>query len=233
MNEQKSKSYLGKLLHLADPTLPIGAYTQSNGLETYVQQRLVHNSQTAEEYIRHNLWYNIKYNDAALMYYAYKAMQNNDLKLLEELDQECDALKSAREVREGSQKLGVRLFKIFARYIKDEQMNKWAQEIKEKNIVSHYCITYGIFAQRLGIPVEEALHGYLYNAAIGMVTNAVKLVPLGQLDGQDILFHLHDELEDLVEEIKLIDRDLVGLCNVGFDIRCMQHERLYTRIYIS
>ena len=66
-----------------------------------------------------------------------------------------------------------------------------------------------------------------------MVTNAVKLVPLGQLDGQDILFYLHDDLMTLCDETLEVDRDLIGLCNVGFDIRCMQHERLYTRVYIS
>lgn len=233
MNKQHKASYLGKLLHLADPTLPIGAYTHSNGLETYVQQGLVHNPETAEEYVRHNLWFNVKYNDAALMYLAYCAAERGDMLELAALDRECDALKSAREVREGSQKLGVRLFKIFARYISDEAMQAWEKQLKAKAVYSHYCITFGLFAQRMGIPVSEAVHAFLYNAAIGMVTNAVKLVPLGQLDGQDILFKLHDELEDLAEEVQLIERDLVGLCNVGFDIRCMQHERLYTRIYIS
>jgi urease accessory protein len=36
-------NFLSGLLHLADPTLPIGGYTHSNGLETYVQERIVHN----------------------------------------------------------------------------------------------------------------------------------------------------------------------------------------------
>lgn len=226
-------SYLGKLLHLSDPTLPIGGYTHSNGLETYVQQGVVHNVATAEEFVRHSLWYNIKYNDAALMCLAYRATAQREMQELVQLDQECQALKGAREVRQGSQKLGVRMFKIFSRHISDKWLDQWAEQMQRKQVESHYCITFGMFAQLLDIPLTEAVHAYLYNAAIGMVTNAVKLVPLGQLDGQDILFRLHDDWENLVGEVLQMDRSLVGVCNIGFDIRCMQHERLYTRIYIS
>ena len=90
-----------------------------------------------------------------------------------------------------------------------------------------------MIAQLMGIPKRAGLYAYYYNAAVGMVTNSVKLVPLGQLDGQDIIFELHELLDQMTEETLEVDRSLVGLCNVAFDIRCMQHERLYTRIYIS
>ena len=66
-----------------------------------------------------------------------------------------------------------------------------------------------------------------------MITNSVKLVPLGQLDGQDVLFELQPLIKQLAKETLTIDRDLAGLCNIAFDIRCMQHERLYSRLYMS
>lgn len=227
-------SYLGQLLHLADPTLPIGGYTHSNGMETYVQNGLVHDKLSAQEYVKNNLWYNLKYNDGAFVKLAYEAAQNNDIELLIQLDQECNALKSAKEIREASQKIGLRLFKIFSRYHNNNSLiNRWQVLINKKKSDNHYSVVFGMFAFVLEIPLQETLHAYFYNAAIGMVTNAVKLVPLGQLDGQDILFHLHNDLQQLSEETLSIDRNLIGVCNIGLDIRCMQHERLYSRIYMS
>lgn len=226
-------SYIGKLLHLSDPTLPIGGYTQSNGLETYVQNGLVCDKESAFEYVKNNLWLNLKYNDAALMRLAYQATRDQDFDQILKLDQECEALKAPMEVRISSQKLGLRLFKIFSRYIDHTLIGFLKQAISEKQSHSHYCILFGVFSALLDLPLKQALHGFYYNAAISMVTNAVKLVPLGQLDGQDILFELHDDLLELVEESMDLDRNLVGMCNIGIDIRCMQHERLYSRLYLS
>ncbi|MFR9634193.1 MAG: hypothetical protein SNI46_04985, partial [Rikenellaceae bacterium] len=65
------------------------------------------------------------------------------------------------------------------------------------------------------------------------VTNAVKLIPLGQLSGQDIIFELERELGGVVDETMELDPNMRGVCAVGFDIAAMQHERLYSRLYMS
>ncbi|KAF2081026.1 urease accessory protein UreF [Flavobacterium sharifuzzamanii] len=226
-------TYLGSLLHLADPTLPIGGYTHSNGLETYVQDEAVNSVASAKEFVTNMLMYNIKYNDASFLKLAYVAAENNDLETIIKLDQECSALKSPREIREASQKLGIRLIKIFRRQKAFDLVNNYERAITDKKASAHYCIAFGIYAQLLEIPLDEALFAFYYNAAIGMITNSVKLVPLGQLDGQDVLFELQPLLKKLAKETLTIDRELVGLCSVAFDIRCMQHERLYSRLYMS
>lgn len=224
---------LGDLLHLFDPTLPIGGYTHSNGLETYVQNGLVNNKASASNFVEHMLRFNMKYNDAAFVRLAYEACEEKDILELLVLDHECSALKSAREIRQASQKLGLRLIKIFKRKIQDPFLEEYENRIKSAEADTHYCVVFGMIARLLNIPKRDALFAYYYNAAVGMVTNAVKLVPLGQLDGQDILFSLNSLLEELTTETLQLDRTLVGLCNVAFDIRCMQHERLYSRLYMS
>lgn len=225
--------FLGSLLHLSDPTLPIGGYTHSNGLETYVQQKLVKDSASAEMFIHNMLTNNIRYNDAAFVKLSYETVETNDLSALLLLDEECSALKAAREIRQASQKLALRLIKIFKRYKQYEPAQQYELAILNKSAEGHYSIAYGIYAALLNIPLREALFAFYYNAAVGMVTNAAKLVPLGQLDGQDILHNMLDVINQLVDSTICLDRDLVGLCNVGFDVRCMQHERLYSRLYMS
>ncbi|MBB6501062.1 urease accessory protein UreF [Pedobacter cryoconitis] len=226
-------NFLGSLLHLADPTLPIGGYSHSGGLETYVQQGIVCNAASAKLYVTNMLAHNIKYNDAAFMKLAFEAAAQNDIGCIVRLDQECTALKSAMEIRQASQKLGLRLIKIFRRQKVFPLITLYEKAIAEKSAEAHYCIVFGAYAQLLGLPLAEALFAFYYNAAIGMITNSVKLVPLGQLDGQDILFELQPLLKQLVAESLSLDRSLVGLCSIAFDIRCMQHERLYSRLYMS
>lgn len=226
-------NFLSGLLHLADPTLPIGGYTHSNGLETYVQERIVHNAETAKEFVQNMLQYNLKFNDGAFAKLAYKAAEKGDLQALLDLDNECNAIKCPREIRQASQKLGLRLIKIFKRRESFPFMEAFEKAVQNKEANSHYCIVFGVYAYLMKIPLYEALLGFYYTSVAGMITNAVKLVPLGQLDGQDILFALYPVMEKTVWETMELDRDMIGLCNTAFDIRCMQHERLYSRLYMS
>jgi urease accessory protein len=101
------------LLQLSDPTLPIGGYAHSGGLETYVQSGIVHSRDSARDYIRHMLTENIRYGDAAFASLAYEAVCSNDVDECIGLDTECTALKLPREIREASAKLGNRLLKVF------------------------------------------------------------------------------------------------------------------------
>ncbi len=221
------------LLQLADTALPIGGFSHSAGLETYVQLGIVHNAETAETFVSEMLSKNILHTDLAFVSLSYDAALANDFGLLQMLDDECRAVKLPREIREASHKLGFRLVKLFSEFYKSELLNAFKTGVEAKNLPGNYCIAFGIIAQSLNIKKREALAAFCYNAAAGMVTNSVKLVPLGQVEGQKILFSLQPLIHEMVEKSINPDKEMLGICCSGFDIRSMQHEVLYSRLYMS
>ncbi len=221
------------LLQLSDPTLPIGGFSHSAGLETYVQQGIVYDASSAKAFVTEMLTQNLQYTDAALMSLTYDAVKSNDIDDILALDAECNAVKLPKEMRQASQKLGTRLLKIFQEYCDDRLLDQYKQTIVDKETHGHYCIAFGIIAAIQNIDKQEALTGFYYNAAMGMITNSVKLIPLGQQDGQRLLFAIKPLIGELAERSMRPDKDLIGLCCTGFDIRCMQHEDLYSRLYMS
>ena len=98
--------------------------------------------------------------------------------------------------------------------------------------VSH-CIVYGVFCAALGIEEEETLYHYLYAQTSAMVTNCVKTIPLSQSAGQQLLSGCYPEFAEILEEIRTYSEDDLCLSAPGFDIRGIQHEKLYSRLYMS
>ncbi len=175
----------------------------------------------------------IRFTDAALVSLAWEAAAAGNEAKLQALDDTCTAVKIPKEIREASRKLGMRLLKIFQPLCNNPASAFYKEAIARGQASGHYCIAFGLYAQALQIPKADALSGFYYNAAAGMVTNSVKLIPLGQQEGQELLFSLHPLLEQLVQHSIHPDETKIGLCCTGFDIRAMQHEQLYSRLYMS
>lgn len=224
---------LGALLHLVDPTLPIGGFNHSNGLETFVQQGIVVTKTSLAEYVHTQLQQNWVYNDGAYLSLAFDAMAKNDLARLIQLDNQLAATKIARESREGSYKLGVRLLKIFIRYEKHPLLEQFQQAIANQQAKGFFPIVFAMVAQAMKLEKAQTLYAFYYNTAVGAVTNGVKLIPLSQMDGQDILFALRQPIAQAVEQSLIPDPNWIGAATIANDIRAMQHEQLYTRLYMS
>lgn len=221
------------LLHLSDPALPIGGFSHSAALETYVQAGIVKDKESAKEFVVQQLSQNICFTDAAFVSLAFDAASNNDSQTIIQLDELCTAVKLPREMREASKKLGTRLLSIFRIHETTSIAYQYKQALQRQKAFGHYCIAFGLMAPELNITKTEALTGFYYNAASGFVSNCIKLIPLGQHDGQQILMSLFELIEKLVTISLSPDKNLIGYCCSSFDIRSMQHEQLYTRLYMS
>ena len=134
------KQSLFHLLHLCDPTLPIGGFSHSASLETYVQNGLVHDKESAKTFVHEMLSQSILYNDALFLSLTFDACQNNDWEELKELDAYCHATKIPKEMRMASHKLGIRLFKIFLECSQHDLLERLSTAIEKKEINGHYSI---------------------------------------------------------------------------------------------
>ena len=151
------------LLHLCDPSLPVGGFSHSAGLETYVQERIITNKKTAKEFVSQQLSQNICYTDAAFVSRAYDAARSHDFQTILVLDETCTAVKLPKEIRFASNILGTRLLKIFENNKAYVLPNNYKVAISHQQAFGHYCIAWGLLAQALNIDKEEALTGFYLN----------------------------------------------------------------------
>ena len=99
------------LLQINDALFPIGGYSHSYGLETYIQKGIVRDADTAEKYILQNIKTNLLYNELLLIRLAWEYASEDNLEAILELEEIAEASRSQKEIREASRKLGSRFLK--------------------------------------------------------------------------------------------------------------------------
>ncbi len=227
-------SKLFTLLQINDSMFPIGSFTQSYGLESYVNDDIVSDNESAAKYTELMLTHNIFYNDAAFLNRAWHFADEKDAwKQLRELDEMVTALKAPSEISSASKKLGIRFLKLTLELDKKPLCKKYLNAIQKNTLFGHYSIAFGLYAKESGISRTNTLTAFYYNSINGIVTNCAKMVPISQTYAQKILHDLQDTVADLVKKQNRMPEDKLGLCCIGQEIKCMQHEKQYSRIYIS
>lgn len=231
MTEGTAKFFL---LQVNDALFPIGGYSHSYGLETYIQKGIVHDEDSAEEFIHKRLEYNFLYNEFLAVRLGWEYAVSGDLTAISRLEEIMEAGKIPRETREASRKLGSRFIKTLSA-LEIPRENRVFEEYREarKGKSVYHAVAYGVFCGAAGITREEALEHFLYAQTSAMVTNCVKTIPLSQSSGQKLLSGCYPLLQKLTREVKELGEEWLGLSGPGFDLRCMQHEGLYSRIYMS
>lgn len=231
MTEGTAKFFL---LQVNDALFPIGGYSHSYGLETYIQKGIVHDEDSAQEFIHKRLKYNFLYNEFMAVRLAFEYALREDLEAISRLEEIMEAGKIPRETREASRKLGSRFIKTLSALelpVQNSIFDKYREARKGKSV--HHAVAYGVFCGAAGIAENEALEHFIYAQTSAMVTNCVKTIPLSQSSGQKLLSGCYPLLQELTEKVTELGEEWLGLSGPGFDLRCMQHEGLYSRIYMS
>lgn len=284
-----------ELLQLNDATFPIGSYTFSWGLETFVQQGIIHDSKSAEAFIGSELSGSFLYSDLLAVRLAWEASgvcnageahcassvgsasemycassvgnageahsanctgnvpEPNNASLvrtvpswqkLQALDEIYGASRGPFELREGSRKLATRFEKttdafceipLLANGTHGENSTGRTSEMHGAKTAAYqavyFPVAYGAHCAERGIPLEECLAAFTYSQVSARVTTCVKLVPLSQSEGQRILYSLMKNFSDLVAKCFTLSENDLCRSSPGLDLRAMQHEYLYSRLY--
>lgn len=215
-----------KLVQSLDPLFPVGGFTLSNGMETYVQNDVVRDEATLIRHLKSYI-YILSYNELAFAALAYKGCD------LKRLDMLCSAYRAPVELRTSSTKQCVRFLKLHTKLGDYERVNEYMKLTELGECEGHYSIAVGLFIRDLDIDIRESLNLYCYSIISSITNHAAKLVPLRQLDAQRALMTASEYIPKGVERALKADEDEIGASGAGFDLSSMRHESLYSRIYIS
>lgn len=212
-----------RMMQSVDAFFPIGAFTLSNGLESFVLEEWIQNPGDLDIYLN-GFIHLFPYQDLGLMHLAYENADNKEY--IMKLDEIAGAMKTSKEVRCGSERMGKRFIKAL------EKMGVTSHEI-DWYTEGFHPIALGLYGKSCGIEEEQILIMYGYGTISAIVNNAVKLVPLSQMDGQRILQNSFKKLEEAVKRTLKIQINDLGVSAVANEIHCMRHEHLYSRQYMS
>jgi urease accessory protein len=221
-------SSLLHLLQLANPTLPVGAYSYSEGLETLVQAGTVIDQQSLHHWLAQELQYGAIRLEAIALVKAYQSLQSGDLASLQSWNQWLSAFRETEELREQSWQMGRSLTRLLS-HIQPELQ----PQIEACGQPCNFAIAFALAASHWQIDAQTAVLGYLHSWLSNLVNAGVRLIPLGQTPGQQLLLHLYPQLQQTAESVLQAGEDEIWNCGWGLAIASMAHETLYSRLFRS
>lgn len=218
-------SQLLYLLQLTNSTLPVGAYSYSEGLESLVQQQVITTSDDLKSWLEAELKYGAVRIEAAVMIRAYQSYQQQDAANLNYWNDWLSASRETAELRQQSQQTGQALMRLL------RHLEPNLDQIPQTPV--NWAIAFAIAAACWQINLNSTIVGFLHAWATNLVGAGVKLVPLGQTAGQQLLVDLQPSLLGATEAVvNLSDDDLSG-CGWGLALASMAHETQYSRLFRS
>lgn len=217
------------LLQLASPALPVGAYSYSEGLEYLTSTGTISNAQDLQQWIVTELSSGAIRMEAGILIRAYQATSAGDIAQLWHWNAWLSATRETEELRCQSWQMGQSLLRL-CQSLEPEFCTLLSGVRADQ---CNFAIAFAIAAHHWAIACEDALIGYLHSWATNLVNAGVKLIPLGQTAGQQLLINLQSHIAEAIEQILVLaDHDLEA-CSWGLTLASMAHEQQYTRLFRS
>lgn len=216
-----------RLLQLASPTLPVGAYTYSQGLEWAVETGTIRNEAGALLWISDCLAFGIARFEAIYLVQMLAAWQQGDMARLILLDSEFVASRESAELRAETLQMGYSLMRLL------QDLQDFHGRDFSSFAAPSYPLAWSCAAAAWAIPAADAVAGYLWGWAENQVMAAVKAIPLGQTAGQRMLAELGKRIPCFAEAALSATLEATHNYLPAFAIASSRHETQYTRLFRS
>jgi len=222
---------LARLLQLASPALPVGAYSYSQGLESAATHGIVHDAASAARWIGDVLEFTVARMEAPLFLQCHRAWQAGDEGRAAELNACFLASREAAELRAETVQMGYSLNLLLPEFgLAPVPLEQPA-----------FPVVFAHAAAAWEIEPRAALLAYLWSWLENQVLAALKAVPLGQTAGQRMLFGFGARLPTVIEYASQHGGDAdaagpaapAGNFAPGFALLAARHETQYSRLFRS
>jgi urease accessory protein len=163
---------------------------------------------------------------------AHDAWVSDTLEIAFTADRELDSMKLGRESRTASRQMGRQVIRLAAEQ-NDRHLliDDYLAAVEAEQTPGHVAVSLGLTLAAAGWSKEDTIAAFLYQTATGFVAAAMKLLPLGQREGQRLL----DGWIPVIQQIShraALQRELSSWSPIQ-DIYAMRHSRLESRLFRS
>lgn len=221
---------LYRLMAWLSPSFPVGAFSYSSGIEWAVEANDIKDAATLKAWLGVMLAEGGGYCDAVLFVHAYRAAAGDDDKLLHEVAELAAAFTPSKERHLETTAQG----NAFV----EAMRAAWACAAIERlkavwDGPVAYPVAVAVAAAGHGIALEPSLAAYLQAVTANWVSAGVRLIPLGQSDGQRVLAALEAAVTATVQRALAASLDDLGSSAFRADLASARHETQYTRLFRS
>ncbi len=216
-----------RLMQLVSPSLPVGGFTYSQGLEWAVDHQWIKNNSELSQWLQEQLNTTLSGVDFPILLRMYNAVQNLDNAAFDLWSRILIASRETNELRQEEYNRGRAMCSLLQKLglLEDPDLVPIIKRCQAAG--------FALAANRWEIPENNMLLGYGWSWLENLVLAGVKIIPLGQSDGQMMLQDLIPQIPDAIEKARLVTDKRIGAGSPALSIASSQHQFQYTRLFRS
>jgi urease accessory protein len=215
------------------PAFPTGSYSYSHGIEWAVEAGHIHDRDSLVDWLEADLRYGSGRNEAIFFIEAWRCATEDDCDKLLEVAELAAAFRGTSEFALESSQQAAACLATLRRVWPDRVVEKLSESLTERNISPALAVVLGTRSAQQHIPSSLALPAFLQSYLANLVTAGVRLIPLGQTDGQLAIATLEEAA--LAASAQAEESTIHDLGSAAFmvDLASALHETQYTRLFRS